>query len=55
MIAIVHSIYPQSVHKLALNTGSMDNDAGRYCSAKYVNDFSGRRANAYTCLPSWYP
>ena len=31
MIAIVHSIYSQSVHALALNAGSMDNDAGRYC------------------------
>ena len=30
MIAIVHSIYSQSVHALALNAGSMDNDAGRY-------------------------
>ena len=31
MIAIVHSIYSQSVHALALNAGSIDNDAGRYC------------------------
>ena len=31
MIAIVHSIYSQSVHALALNAGPMDNDAGRYC------------------------
>ena len=31
MIAIVHSIYSQSVHALALNAGSMDNDAGQYC------------------------
>ena len=31
MIAIVQSIYSQSVHALALNAGSMDNDAGRYC------------------------
>ena len=30
MIAIVHSIYSQSVHAPALNAGSMDNDAGRY-------------------------
>ena len=29
MIAIVHSIYSQSVHALALNAGSMD--ARRYC------------------------
>ena len=33
MIAIVHSIYSQSVHALALNAGSMDNDAWRYCSS----------------------
>ena len=32
MIAIVHSIYSQSVHALALNAGSMDNHAGRYCT-----------------------
>ena len=32
MIAIVHSIYLQSVHALALNAGSMDNDAGQYGS-----------------------
>ena len=31
MIAIVHSMYSQSVHALVLNAGSMDNDAGRYC------------------------
>ena len=32
MISIVHSIYTQSVHTLALNAGSMDKDAGRYCT-----------------------
>ena len=31
MIAIVHSIYSQSVHVLALNAGLMDNVAERYC------------------------
>ena len=31
MIAIVHSIYSQSVHALALNAGLMDNYADRYC------------------------
>ena len=36
MIDIVHSIYSQSVHALALNAGSMDNDAGRYCTFKAV-------------------
>ena len=35
MIAIVHSIYSQSVHALALNAGSIDNDAGRYCMIIY--------------------
>ena len=38
MIAIVHSIYSQSVHALALNAGLMDNDAERYCS-KYILKF----------------
>ena len=32
MIAIVHFIYSQSVHALALNAGLMDNDTERYCS-----------------------
>ena len=36
MIAIVHSIYSQSMHAQALNAGSMDNDAGRYCTSVYV-------------------
>ena len=31
MIAIVHSIYSQSVHAPALNAGLMDNDDERYC------------------------
>ena len=31
MIAIVHSIYSQSVHAPALHAGLMDNDAERYC------------------------
>ena len=34
MIAIVHSIYSQSVHALALKAGLMDNDAERYCSMR---------------------
>ena len=33
MIAIVHSIYSQSVHAPALNTGLMDNDAEGYCTS----------------------
>ena len=32
MIAIVHSIYSQSVHAPALNAGLMDNDPERYCN-----------------------
>ena len=31
MIAIVQSIYSQSVHAPALDAGLMDNDAERYC------------------------
>ena len=31
MIAIVHSIYSQSVHAPALDAELMDNDAERYC------------------------
>ena len=31
MIAIVHSIYSQSVHAPALDAGLMDNDAEQYC------------------------
>ena len=34
MIAIVHSIYSQSVHTPALDAGLMDNDAERYCMIK---------------------
>ena len=34
MIAIVHSIYSQSVHAPALNAGLMDSDAKRYCIKK---------------------
>ena len=36
MIAIVHSIYSQSVHAPALNAGLMDNDAERYSILKIV-------------------
>ena len=35
MIAIVHSIYSQSVHAPALNAGLMDNDAERYCTSSF--------------------
>ena len=35
MIAIVHSIYSQSVHAPARDAGLMDNDAERYCSSIY--------------------
>ena len=36
MIAIVHSIYSQSVHAPALDAGLMDNDAERYCKRHCV-------------------
>ena len=36
MIAIVHSIYSQSVHALALDARLMDNDAERYCTEMLV-------------------
>ena len=37
MIAIVHSIYSQSVQAPALNAGLMDNDAERYCRSSAVH------------------
>ena len=37
MIAIVHSIYSQSVHAPDLNAGLMDNDAERYCRPSASN------------------
>ena len=39
MIAIVHSIYSQSVHAPALDAGLMDNDAERYCTLQKNNQF----------------
>ena len=36
MIAIVHSIYSQSVHAPALHAGLMDNDAERCCKYHYI-------------------
>ena len=36
MIAIVHSIYSQSVHAPASDAGLMDNDAERYCMFGYI-------------------
>ena len=36
MIAIVHSIYSQSVHALALKAGLMDNDAERHCRLSFI-------------------
>ena len=33
MIAIVHSIYSQSVHAPASHAGLMDNEAERYCTS----------------------
>ena len=40
MIAIVHSIYSQSVHAPARDAGLMDNDAERYCKVKDNLDIS---------------
>ena len=36
MIAIVHSIYSQSVYAPALNDVLMDNDAERYCMCQDI-------------------
>ena len=42
MIAIVHSIYSQSVDAPARDAGLMDNDAERYCSkdSRHVSNFN---------------
>ena len=37
MIAIVHSIYSQSVHAPARDAGLMDNDAERYCICYHIS------------------
>ena len=42
MMAIVHSIYSQSVHAIALNAGLMDNDADR--AVLYYRIRNGARA-----------
>ena len=53
MIAIVHSIYSQSVHAPALDAGLMDNDAERYCmSSKYsifVDELMNSNDTDYFC------
>ena len=36
MIAIVHSIYSQSVHAPASHAGLMDNEAERYCKSCWL-------------------
>ena len=45
MIAIVHSIYSQSVHALALNVGLMDNDAYTliFLTLTWVSHCAGRK------------
>ena len=43
MIAIVHSIYSQSVHAPVLNAGLMDNDAERYCTYRYTKNIHAHR------------
>ena len=40
MIAIVHSIYSQSVHAPARDAGLMDNDAERYCTMSCCTIYS---------------
>ena len=46
MIAIVHSIYSQSVHALALNAELIDNDAERYCILiLLINIVFGKKEN----------
>ena len=51
MIAIVHSIYSQSVHAPALDARLMDNDAERYCigapSRNKIVSVRSRRAFKY--------
>ena len=51
MIAIVHSIYSQSVHAPARDAGLMDNDAERYCSITFTSkshsSSSNKAHNAY--------
>ena len=47
MIAIVHSIYSQSVHALALNAWLMDNDAGRYCTYLLYFFFAFAKSTIY--------
>ena len=53
MIAIVHSIYSQSVHAPALNAGVMDNDAERYCT--YVKHNMGAFLCRNLTLKGVYP
>ena len=43
MIAIVHSIYSQSVHAPALDARLMDNDAERYCTQNWHKNIRMRR------------
>ena len=45
MIAIVHSIYSQSVHAPALDAGLMDNDAERYCT-KFTENIQNEATDA---------
>ena len=44
MIAIVHSIYSQSVHAPARDAGLMDNDAERYCTTIFVTFLDASKA-----------
>ena len=46
MIAIVHSIYSQSVHAPARDAGLMDNDAERYCRC-FIESLKKHYSNHY--------
>ena len=46
MIAIVHSIYSQSVRAPARDAGLMDNDAERYCSRDFLKNRNINEANS---------
>ena len=50
MIAIVHSIYSQSVHAPARDAGLMDNDAERYCICVHVQYYGSKRPAIYSKL-----
>ena len=50
MIAIVHSIYSQSVHAPASHARLMDNEAERYCTSFWRSDIFLFQGFAVNCL-----